>query len=97
MSVWKRVLFRTIVALPLLAGLTYAGDYISLQVNIPPGRQKYGTVQVQPFYIIHQKNGKIEYEYSPPEDDTCVNSLLPHFGFPPCWYLKRHPEKKVEV
>ncbi|SRR5579885_2188022 len=97
MPLWKRVLIRIVAALVLAGGLLYAGDYISLRFGIPPGRQKYSTVHVQPYYLIHEKNGKLEYDYSPPEDDTCVISIFPHFGFEPCWYLSRHPERKIEI
>lgn len=57
-----------------------------------------GSVIVKPFYAIHQKNGKIEFDYSPPaETDSCVASILPHLGYNPCWYLKGHPTRKIEI
>ena len=57
-----------------------------------------GAVQVQPFYAIHQKSGKIEFDYSlPVETQSCVASLLPHSGSNPCWYVTRHPTRKIEI
>jgi hypothetical protein len=57
-----------------------------------------GSVQVQPYYAIHQKNGKTEFDYSPPmESQSCVASVLPHQGNPPCWYLAGHKTKKIEI
>lgn len=94
----KRILIRVLAGLVALATVTYAGDYLSLRFKIPPGRMQFSTVTVQPYYEIHEKNNKLEYDFSPPaEDDTCVNSLFPHFGYPACWYLRRHPEKKIEI
>ena len=57
-----------------------------------------GTVTVQPYYEIHQKNGKTEFDYSePPETQTCVASLLPHLGVNPCWYVMKHKTRKIEI
>ena len=97
MPLWKRIVLRAIASLFIAGALVYAVDDLSLRLKLPPGRNVYGTVQVQPYYLIHEKNGKVEYDYNPPEDHTCVNSLFPHFGFQPCWYLKRHPEQKIEI
>jgi len=56
------------------------------------------TVQIQPFYAIHQKNGKTEFDYSvPPETQTCVASVLPHLGSNPCWYVTKHRLRKIEI
>jgi hypothetical protein len=70
----------------------YLGDYAVAR------SQPLGSVQVQPFYAIHQKNGKTEFDYNvPPETQSCVASLLPHLGSNPCWYLNRHPTIKIEI
>jgi len=93
----KRVFFRAIGAIILLGALVYAGDYLSLRIKIPPSRQPFGSVIVQPYYEIHEKNGKTEYDFQDPVPETCVNSLFPHVGYLPCWYLQRHPERKIEI
>ncbi len=43
-------------------------------------KQPLGSVQVQPYYAVPQKDGKTEFMMLDPEVDTCVQSLLPHFG-----------------
>lgn len=93
----KRFLFGCIITLLGLLVLLYAGDYVSVRFHIPRGRQPFGTVTVTTVYIIHEKNNKTEYDFRPPEDDPCVQSLFPHFGYPPCWYLRRHPEKHIDI
>ena len=70
----------------------YLGDYAVARCK------PLGSVEVQPFYSIHQKNGKTEFDYSvPKETQTCVASLLPHMGSNPCWYVTKHRTRKIEV
>lgn len=61
----------------------------------------YGTVTVQIMYAISEKStpgtNKTEYTSGDAQDQTCVNSLFPHFGYAPCWYLSRHTQKTVNI
>ncbi|HXZ32827.1 MAG TPA: hypothetical protein VEH30_11140 [Terriglobales bacterium] len=93
----KRVLLRSLVAVVVLLGLVYAGDYLSLRFRIPHNRPQFGTVSVTEMYAIHEKNNKTEYEFPPPQDETCVQSLFPHFGYSPCWYLRRHTQQRIDI
>jgi hypothetical protein len=78
-------------AILLLIAL-YLGDYAIAR------NRALGSVQVQPFYAIHQKNGKTEYDYNVTlETQTCVASLLPHLGNNPCWYVAKHKTRKIEI
>ena len=81
----------------LLALVTYAGDYLSLRYRIPKSRDVFSSVTVQPYYAIQEKNGKTEYDFAPPENEVCVRSLFPHFGYSPCWYVKRHTERRIDI
>ncbi len=83
--------YAAIGAIVLLAAL-YLGDY-SIAKSKP-----LGSVQVQPFYAIHQKNGKTEFDYNvPQETQSCVASVLPHLGSNPCWYVTTHKTRKIEI
>ena len=84
------------IVLLALAGL-YAADYLSARYRIPGNRQTLGNVQVKPFYAVRQKSGRIEYSVGDTETETCVRSLFPHLGYMPCWYLSRHPTKRIEI
>ena len=84
------------ILLLALAGV-YAGDYLSARYGIPGNRQTLGSVQVKPLYAVRQKSGRIEYSVGDTETDTCVQSLFPHLGYTPCWYLRRHPTKRIEI
>lgn len=93
----KVILLRIVAALVLLALITYVGDYLSVRYKIPKGRDPFSTVTVQPYYAIHEKNGKTEYDFAQPENQVCVRSLFPHFGYLPCWYVKRHTDKRIDI
>jgi hypothetical protein len=93
----KRRFFQTILPSLILVGiLFYLGDYLSLQLKIPR-REPYGSVTVRQLYAVKLKNKQTEYMFQPPAQQECVNSLFPHFGDPPCWYLTRHTRQTVNV
>lgn len=92
----KRVLQRTALAFILAAVLLYAGDYLSWRFQIP-NRPQVGTVHIQPYLAVPRKDGKIEYMLDDPVDQPCVHSLFPHFGDPPCWYLARQKNKRINM
>ena len=77
----------------LLLVAVYTGDYVSLRYRIPKNREPLGSVQVRRYYAVMKKDGKPDFYFNPPETQTCVHALFPHFGYSPCWYLNR---KKVE-
>jgi len=82
--------YAAIAAMSLV--VLYAADYAVAKTK------PLGSVEVHPFYAIHQKNGKVEFDYSaPPETETCVASVLPHLGSNPCWYVTKHKSKKIEI
>jgi hypothetical protein len=83
-----------IAAIALIMALVglYAADYATAK------SKPLVSVQVQPYYAIHQKNGKTEFDYGvPPETQTCVSSMLPHLGSNPCWYVTKHKTRKIEI
>jgi hypothetical protein len=92
----RKILIAALASLVLLA-IVYAGDYCVLRFRIRSSRDTFGQVTVQPVYVIHEKNGKIEYQFADPETDVCVHSLFPHMGYSPCWYLSRHTERQIDI
>jgi len=83
-----------IIALASLATL-YVADDISVRYRIPRTRQQFGTVTIERYDAISEKNNKTEFVYEDPVVQTCVHSLFPHLGYAPCWYLSRHREQRV--
>ena len=92
-----RVLRRILIGMVLALVLLYAGDYVSVRFGIPGHRPAFDTIKVQPYYFVPQKNGKAEIMVLDPEMRTCVQSLFPHLGAPPCWYLKRHTQVEIDL
>jgi hypothetical protein len=83
-----------LAGLLILAAL-YVGDDLSIRYRIPASRQPFGTITVERYDAIPEKNGKVEFGFEPPAEQTCVHSLVPHMGYPPCWYLSRHAEQRI--
>jgi len=89
----KRALGFAVLALILF----YIGDDLSARFGIPGHRPTFGIVTVRRQLDVPQKNKKTEFYFEPPEDQACVNALLPHFGVKPCWYLSRHRNIQVTM
>ncbi|HUI43881.1 MAG TPA: hypothetical protein VL523_18115 [Terriglobia bacterium] len=85
-----------LIAVLLLAAL-YGGDYASVRIPVPRSRVPLGTVTVRRYYAAMKKDGKPDFYFTPPEADTCVHSLFPHFGYTPCWYLSRHTTQRIDL
>ena len=93
----KRALLRIAGAIVLAGLVTYAGDYLSLRYRTFKNRNPYSTVNIQPLYAIHEKNGRTEYDLAQPQTEVCVHSLFPHSGYRPCWYVNRHTEQRIDI
>ena len=51
---------------------------------------------MQRYYALHKSKQKTNFMFADPEVQTCVHSLFPHSGHPPCWYLGRHAEQRID-
>ena len=89
----KQVVLATLV----LVALAYAADDFSIRYKLPTSRQAVGSVQVRKFYAVKRKNGATEFLFDDPASVSCVNSLVPHMGLSPCWYLERHPQQREDI
>lgn len=93
-----RRLFLGVVAFILGAViLAFGVDFAVLRIRIATSRDPYGSVTVKHYYAVQQKNGKTQFIFEPPQDESCVNALFPHSGEMPCWYLSRHPEQRTDI
>ena len=88
---------RFVGAAVLLIATLYVGDYVSVRYRIPRGRNPFGTVTVQRSYSVMKKDGKPDFYFDPPQNQTCVRSLFPHLGYDPCWYLLRHQNQQISM
>jgi len=89
----SQLLSRIAIVVVALVIVLYFGDYVVVKMRSDPT----GTCQVTKLYAIAQKSGKTEYEEGDSETQTCANSLFPHLGYSPCWYLRRHKIQQVNL
>jgi hypothetical protein len=82
-----RILIGLFVAIVLL----YLGDALVLHLHHDP----LGSVVVERYDAIPEKNGKTEFAFEEPTSQKCVHALFPHWGYPTCWYLSRHSEQRI--
>lgn len=87
----------TILAAAATGSLIFGVDYTVFRVRVATNRNAYGSVTVNHYYAIQQKNGKTQFIFDPPQPQTCVNALFPHAGWLPCWYLSLHPEQRTDI
>jgi len=93
----RRILVAAILGLATTAALAWALDYAVFRFRVATNRNAYGSVMVRHYYAVLEKNGKTTFMFDPPQPWTCVNSLFPHAGDLPCWYLRRHPEQRTDI
>lgn len=93
----RRWLLAVVGAALALLALSFILDYVIFRVRIASSRQAYGTVTVRHYYAVLQKNGKTQFIFDPPQPQACVQSLFPHAGDLPCWYLRRHSEQRTNI
>ena len=89
----KRILTVTILVLLFV----YLCDYLLISYRIEKARDPFGVVKIEPYYAVRQKNGKDELYFLPAETQVCVQSLFPHFGHSPCWYVGRKKMERIPI
>ena len=89
----KRISAAAILGFAVL----YVGDYILLRYRVAKSHEPYGMVRIRRYYAVTTKSGKPEYYFDQPTNQTCVRSLFGHFGYSPCWYLRRHTTQEVKM
>jgi hypothetical protein len=92
----KRTLSRILVFLLMAVGAVWVCDFLCVHFKFP-NKQPFGTVRVQTYYAVPQKNGRTQFLFDPPQQQDCVHSLFPHDGMEPCWYLSSHTQHRVDM
>lgn len=93
----RQILVGTVVFLAAAAILTYGVDFGLFRLRVVMNRNPYGSVVVNHYYAVLQKNGKTQLIFDPPAPATCVNALFPHSGMQPCWCLQRHTDQRTDI
>ena len=93
-----KTLQKILAAVVVLVAVTYAGDYLQLRYRVWRNTNPFGTVQVERYYAVHEKNNKVEFMFPhETQNQDCVHSLFPHMGYAPCWYLNRNREQRIDI
>jgi hypothetical protein len=85
----KRILIGAALALAAL----YIGDCAFIHFS----RDQFDTVTVFRFYAVPLKGNKLDFQPAGSSAVRCANSLFPHFGASPCWYLRKHQEARIDM
>ncbi|HZQ19577.1 MAG TPA: hypothetical protein VFA90_12710 [Terriglobales bacterium] len=93
----KKIFGGVVLTCVVFSAVVYACDYLIWRYRAATNHNAYGTLTVQYYYAIGEKNGKTEYDFQPPQQETCVNSLFSHAGNSPCWYERKHTEKAIRI
>jgi membrane associated rhomboid family serine protease len=93
----RRIFVVAILVMAGTAALAFVLDYVVFRVRAAVTQKAYGSVVVNHYTAVLQKNGKTTLTFDPPQPWTCVNALFPHQGWLPCWYLSRHPDQRTDI
>jgi hypothetical protein len=92
-----RAIRNTLAATIVLLAIAFLADYAVLRFRVATNRSPTATVTVRPVYAVPHKNRSTEFLLGDPREQTCVNSLFPHMGDAPCWYLQNHKEQQINM
>jgi hypothetical protein len=92
-----RLFGRTLLWAAVALAALFVIDFAVLRIRVATNHHPFDTVTVRPYYAVPQKDHKTEFLVQDPQDQTCVNSLFPHMGDSPCWYLIRHTEQRIDM
>lgn len=79
------------LALLSLAALLYLGDDLWARYRGRPVEQ----MKIGRLYAEVNHFNELEYSVGPSVMETCLDALLPHFGYTPCWYLRHHDIRQI--
>jgi hypothetical protein len=87
----RKILLWVCFALASLMALAYGGDELWARLHGRPMEQ----IKVDRVYAAMNRWNEVEYSVGTPTMETCVDALMPHFGYKPCWYLRRHTLQQI--
>lgn len=80
-----------------LTCLTYLTDFAILRWRFSTRHDPTQTVVIKQYFAVPRKDHRTEFMADDPKNETCVNSLFPHAGASPCWYLKGHTDRRIDM
>ncbi len=89
MRILKKVVMPALLVLIGFCAVIYALDDLWARYRGKPVVE----IKIDRDFAARNKWSQIDYSISTPEtqtSQTCVQAMLPHFGYHPCWYLMKH-------
>ena len=72
----RRLFLAAMLAVLGSGVIAFSLDYAVFRIRAATDRNAYGTVRVNHYYAVLQKNGKTQFIFDPPQDQTCVHSTV---------------------
>jgi hypothetical protein len=88
-----KVVLKSLSVIAIAAILTYAADGLFLHYRGTP----HEDLRVDSMYAMTNRWNEVEYSVGGTGSERCVESLFPHDGFTPCWYLTRHAMHYIRI
>ena len=76
----RRIFVGAILVVIGVRSWRLAWTFAVFRIRAATNRNAYGSVTVNHYYAVLQKNGKTQFIFDPPQAQTCVNALFPHAG-----------------
>jgi hypothetical protein len=93
----QRIFLLMMLGILAASALAFGLDFTVFRIRVAMNWNAYGSVVVNHYTAVPQKNGKTQFTFDPPQPWTCINALFPHGGMLPCWYLSRHPDQRTDI
>jgi hypothetical protein len=87
------IIQRILVLLVAIPAASYIADYAVVRLRGNPT----SDVTVKQYYAIPQKGNRVQYAPADSATEECVQSLFPHGGDRPCWYVNRHTRRQIDM
>jgi hypothetical protein len=84
---------RVLVLLVVVPAAVYLGDFAVASARGNPTAQ----VTIHQYLAIPQKGNKLSYVPADPVTEECIDALFPHNGDKPCWYVKGHTRRQIDM
>jgi hypothetical protein len=92
------ILKWAVVVLLAALAVVYCGDYVVIKIRVAKSSSTaFSVINYRPTMAIPHKDGRQEFVFGDPTTETCVNSLFPHFGDRPCWYVNNQAHTAVPM
>jgi hypothetical protein len=91
MRTFRKIALRGCLVVVSLTALVYTVDDLWARFRKRPVEQ----IKIGRIYAAVNHYNQVEYSVGPPSTEMCVDALMPHFGYTPCWYLRRHTLQQI--